>query len=261
MCLSGWEYKKAVKGLKEGAEKDRQQLLAKRKKKNNKKIAWVTRFDPRTPAKSQIIKKYLHLLHTNPENQKIFPKRMLIAADRRRKNLGEMYKPTTPKRLKVVEPGQKPGFWKCNKKCDTCAHSEDTVKIKSPWDGRMWFIRHHITCQTENVIYIIQCLIHPDQIYVGSTKNLKLRWANHKSDIKFKKAHKCQVAHHVSHTSHPEDTTASFIKIVAIETVKTETKILERELDWQANLGTIFTGLNKRVDLVLSTEKRVQFNS
>ena len=36
----------------------------------------------------------------------------------------------------------------------------------------------------KNLIYIIECNVHDNFMYVGSTVDLKKRWANHKSDSK-----------------------------------------------------------------------------
>ena len=47
-------------------------------------------------------------------------------------------------------------------------------------------IRDVLSCNTENVIYIVECTVHDDFMYVGSTVNFKKRWANHKSDGKNK---------------------------------------------------------------------------
>ena len=214
--------------------------------------------DPRLPPKSKIIKKHLHLLHLNP-NKKKFPNRMLIAADRRRKNLRELYKPSTPSRTFTLATTKQPGFWRCNRRCDTCAHSKEVTTITSPWDNRRWSIRQHLTCTTQNVVYVLQCELHPDSLYVGSTTNLKLRWANHKSDIKLRKVTKCRVAHHVATSIHPNDANLRFLKIFPVETVTTEDRLLDRELFWQANLGTVFNGLNHRRDLEMAKQQRIQY--
>ena len=94
--MSGWDYSKAKRELKKGTQKDRRTLLNKEKLTTEKKIAWVTTYDPRYPSKSEIIRKNIHLLYANPQNKDIFTKNQIISADRRRKILGEIYKPTVP---------------------------------------------------------------------------------------------------------------------------------------------------------------------
>ncbi|KAL8597406.1 hypothetical protein ACOMHN_022315 [Nucella lapillus] len=88
--LSGWNREIAKKELKRGANRDRKEILNQPRQKKPKKIAWVSTYDPRMPPKSRIIRNNLHVLYSNPQNRDIFPSGLIIAADRRRKNLGEM---------------------------------------------------------------------------------------------------------------------------------------------------------------------------
>jgi len=245
---SGWNRTYAKKELERGATKNRDKLLLQQRKKKLKKLAWVTTYDPRVPSKSQIIKRNLQLLYTDSINRTIFPPKSIISADRRRRNLSEIYKPTVPNRFPFHGPLQQPGFYRCKNKCDTCAHAEDITFFVSPWDGRTWHIRQHITCTTENVIYVLKCKLHPQELYIGSTKNLKRRWANHKSDIKLNKCKKCKVVQHVVEKQHPKDSECSFLQIFPVEAVKDPTHLLRRELWWQTNVGTLITGLNTRND-------------
>ena len=259
LVISGWKYEDAMKGLKEGANVTRKKALRKRSKKKQKKIAWVTTWDPRVPDKSCIIRNNLNLLYKNPDNLKIFPKNSIIAGNRRPKNIGEMYKPSVPKRFLQYGPENEKGFFKCKGKCDICLHSTELTSFNSNWDGRRWYIRSHLQCTTNNVIYMIQCKIHSDFLYVGSTVNLKKRWANHKSDVKLRKNKKCTVAAHVASMKHPVDNNFMFLNIIPIEKVWKVEKLLERELFWQANLGTLSTGGNERKDFASVLKNRIQF--
>ena len=81
----------AFADIRKGASKDRKYVLHGARKKKKKKIVWVTTYDPRLPLKPSIIqKKSIHLLYQNEENKNIFEKRMIIRADRRRKNLADI---------------------------------------------------------------------------------------------------------------------------------------------------------------------------
>jgi hypothetical protein len=250
-ALAGWNKQKAKSELSRAAERDRDQLLTKSRRKKEKKLAWVTTYDPRLPSKGKIIRQNLHLLYTNPENSVIFPEGMLIAADRRRKNIGELYKPSVPKRVHALAPSLAHGFYPCNK-CDTCAHAVPTTSFVSPWDGRRWNIRQHLTCTSKNVVYVLKCTVHPDEWYIGSTMDLKKRWANHKSDIKLKKGKKCSTAQHVMDKAHPNDPTLPFIQIFAVEAVTNPDDLLRRETWWMTNVGTLYQGLNTSSSLHVS---------
>ncbi|KAL8565046.1 hypothetical protein ACOMHN_003422 [Nucella lapillus] len=60
---------------------------------------------------------------------------------------------------------------------------------------------------------------HPDFLYIGSTVNLRHRWANPKSDCKLRKGHKCHVAQHFLDKQHPVDPQFTCLRIFAIEAV------------------------------------------
>ena len=49
-------------------------------------------------------------------------------------------------------------------------------------------------------------------MYVGSTIEIKKRWANHKSDSINKKANKCYVSKHFSELNHPDTTCLCIIE-------------------------------------------------
>ena len=107
--------------------------------------------------------------------------------------MAKFYKPTVP--LRHVHPSRKnkPGFFSCGNKCNTCRHSKETTVLVSPWGGRHWPVKQDLTCTTPNTVYVVMCTVHSDW-YVGSTTDLRARWRNHKSDAKLRKATKCGVA-------------------------------------------------------------------
>ena len=128
---------------------------------------WATKWDPRIPPKGQI--KFKNTLYSDPACKKIFPKGSTIPSNRRLGNIGEILKPTIPKRFPQHGPPQDIGFVKCTR-CDLCKHiPENTKSFQSPWDGRKWYIRKHITCLSENFIYLIICTLHENCWYIGST--------------------------------------------------------------------------------------------
>jgi hypothetical protein len=282
----GWNYDKAygdlVKGAKfvKGESEDeaatkRMEIINKPRKKKPKKLAWVSKWDPRAPDKSKIIHNNLHLLYRNNENKKIFPKEMLIASNRRRPNLGEFIKPTVPRRFLPHGPYLEPGSYPCEGKdvlpcrkgaCDLCKHIQPTRSIKSPWDQRSWKIRGHHTCEEKNLVYLIFCTHsdHKDSSwYVGSAKDMRARWRNHRSDFIGKKSTKSGLANH-STLAHPEVAKSQpipYLNVVLLESVEKEEDLLRRELWWQNNIGTLFIGLNKRKDTrtVSMQKKRIAF--
>ena len=278
----GWNFDLARHELSKGAnfnktdsdeesERKRKDILYKPRIAKPKKLAWVSTWDPRAPDKSKIIRQNLHLLYRNQENRKIFPEGLLIAANRRRQNLGEFIKPTIPRRFVDHGPFLEPGSFPCNGAniapnrtgaCDLCKHVNHTKSFKSPWDGRVWNMRHNVNCESPNIVYLLICNCdnHSEYAwYIGSSVNIKTRWRNHKSDFLNKKTSKCRFAQHANE-HHPEVERyqpLNFISIIFLESVKNETNLLARETWWQYNVGTQFFGLNKRKDTrAVSIQKR-----
>ena len=95
----------------EGAKTNRKKLLQQPRKKREKKIAWVSTYDPRVPSKTAIMNKNNHLLHASAVNKEIFPPRTIISADKKRPDLAQIYKPTVPQRHVHHGPKSKPGFF------------------------------------------------------------------------------------------------------------------------------------------------------
>ena len=260
LVLSGWKWEVAHSRLIRGSSKDRPTLLNQPRVKQRKKLAWVTTYYPRVPSKGKIISNNMGILYANPKNKDIFPRELLIAAERRRKNLGEIYKPTVPRRFPRSDSLEEPGFFPCGGRCDTCRHARPTKSVRSTFDGRTIVIKKHLTCKTPWVVYVITCMIH-GVMYVGSAKNLKLRWANHKSDINCKKVSKCRLAAHVCQSDHPKDASLPFLEVVAVDAASSEEELLKKEISYQCNLGTLFSGLNARKDFhSMSRGKRIIFN-
>ena len=246
---SGWDKAKARKKLKEAGKINRDTLINGTKTRQEKKIPWITTYDPRAPSKGQILRRHLDILYSDKENTRLFPKGSIIAAEKRRKNLGEIFKPTIPRRFVQHGPAEEPGFFPCQRKCDFCRHGQVTTEFVSPWDGRLWKIKKHLSCTTPMVIYMLECTLHRNAFYIGSTKDVKARWRNHKSDFNAKRTWKCGWAAH-SLDTHPDDREQRFVRAYIIDAVKDESMLLPRELWWQANTGSIFVGLNSRHELL-----------
>ena len=78
------------------------------------------------------------------------------------------------------------GSFPCNSgKCNKCPYINRTPSLKI--NGKTFFIKGNLTCNSHNIIYVITCLscnLH----YIGQTINpLKTRLAQHLSDINTEK--------------------------------------------------------------------------
>ena len=142
------------------------------------------------------------------------------------------------------------GFWRC-RKCKACERGLSTKEI-SLTNGRKKTIQEHITCETEFVIYVIQC--ESGMRYVGSTSNkLKLRILQHWRAVK-NKDFTYAVAKHTweQHNSGLENLTYSGIKHVHASLRGGDRELLLRRLESRfiINMGTEMPfGLNTDAEL------------
>ena len=235
---------------------NRRELLFGEKKLKRKGIsAWSTKWDPRTPSKGKIIHEYENILYSDPTCEKVFPKGSIIPCNRRLKNMAEIIKPTLPNRFPENGPSQEKGYFKCDK-CDLCKHAPTNTKsFKSPWDGRKWFIRKHMTCLTKNVVYLVICSLHDNCWYIGSSDNVRRRWSKHKSDWN-NGNRTCRLATHGQDVQHPADPQLQYLTVLPIDFTEKKKDLLQCEVWWQENVGVHRFGLNKRNDLATVSRRR-----
>ena len=126
--------------------------------------------------------------------------------------------------------------------------------------------RSIIDCNTECIIYLLECILH-EKSYVGYTiKATKIRFSNTKSHIK-KGNKSCEIVSHFIENEHPDidfssakkydESLCKYIKVTLLEKVQVnpddnreqrEAKCEAREGYWQTQLRTLtmYGGLNKR---------------
>ncbi|XP_041929101.1 uncharacterized protein LOC121693623 [Alosa sapidissima] len=141
-----------------------------------------------------------------------------------------------------------------NYKCGKCAQCNFTTKTKSfnhPLTGKPLHIKGVITCNTNNVIYMLRfpCGL----AYIGkTTRSLKTRIAEHRSNIR-NHNDKSPVAIHFTTAKH----NVSSLRYTGIEHVKCPSRggdvnslLLRREAYWIYTLGTLSPrGMNEDFDL------------
>ncbi|CAJ0953387.1 unnamed protein product [Ranitomeya imitator] len=154
------------------------------------------------------------------------------------------------------------GFFKCgHHPCKTCNFVRKTTSFTSSVTGITYPIRTHMNCNSEGVIYLIECDLCKLQ-YVGCTVGpLKRRFCKHISESALNNtSHNISAVSHHCKTIHAGNT--SMIKVTAIEKVHKpprggdhRRKILNRESFWIFSLQSrVPLGLNKRLDLILQLD-------
>ena len=133
----------------------------KNQQKTDRLVA-VLPFHPHNMTVSKILRDNFHILQNDPKLQGTFSQPPLIAY-RRDTSLRDLLVrssvgPTTP-----PSSGNQP----CQQKsCKTCPFLSSTSTFTGP-SGK-FSVRSHFTCQSSNVIYIVQCLLC-QKLYVGET--------------------------------------------------------------------------------------------
>ena len=147
-------------------------------KNQSNRIPFVVTFNPALPIIRRIIFNNLNILRSSQRCKAAFPSPPLISY-RRCSNLrdSQSHTPqTTPKTT---------GAFRCNRKrCKTCPFiTEGTTSYTFFSTNEQRQIRHHITCSSSNLIYMIQCSKCNMQ-YIGETKrHLSDRFGEHRRAI------------------------------------------------------------------------------
>jgi len=164
----------------------------------------ISTFDPETTPLKDIVLENWPLLGRTNNTDTIFSKR-IIHGYRRNKNLKD-----TLVHAKIPKPPVNPKTLlsrsldrRCKaKNCRYCPKLDKTGKITCTTTGKIYTSKHHITCNSNNVIYCITCTKCLSQ-YVGQTKNsIKERFKAHFYSIKEPNKSNTVVGRHFSSPDH-----------------------------------------------------------
>ncbi len=231
-------------------QKNRDDLLNQptKNKKKSDGLFFITTFNPQNPPIRESIKKNWPILADNASTRQTLLPKQVTFGYRRPKNLRD-----TLVRAKVsknpppitIIPGTSNV---CSKKqCKICPKIQTSGKIKSQNTGIEYEIKHHVSCESSNLIYVMTCKQCKMQ-YVGQTKRtLGERFSEHFRDIK-NKSPKLLCVHLNSREHHGTDDISiavlSFIKQTpnSLSAQKARDKM---EMFWYNQLGTMVPrGLN-----------------
>ena len=219
-----------------------------------RKAIFSHEYNPRGPDVRKIVSKHLPLIDNSNELSKIFPKGSIVTAYRRMKNLKELMVKADPYQIHPPFQVNNPGYQKCKKGCDSCKNFVDPVSnIKCRATGKIFQIKKHITCNSNNVIYLCYCTKCSMQ-GTGSTTNWKRRLANYKSHIK-KNVNSCAIAKHFFECCISDDpeNPSKYMRFVILDVIdnaddlsnqEIENLLLCKEKFWIGSLCCIHKGMN-----------------
>ena len=239
-----------------------------------RKYPLIMKFNPRLPIMSKYIKDNLHILDLTPETSQMFNKNSLFVSYKMESNILALITKNKFRDKRQISDTQSKkdtddpnwGCYSCGK-CTLCKNFlVESKTFTSSKTNQTFKIKSQITCETENIIYMITDKICKDIFYVGYTEdNMKVRWSNHKSHIKVGKktceiashfvnqstsVHKLNKASQVEYTSQLRE----HLSLIIIESVEPipglnmKEHLKSREDFWQATLkaSQLFGGINKR---------------
>ena len=175
----------------------------------------------------------------------IIPKNLMIIIVRRAKSLKDILV-----RAKVPPKEKYEGSCgPCNKtRCQICRRIKRTNTFQSTATKRFYKIKpQHITCCSENVVYLITCKTCKKQ-YVGSSVEFRLRFNNyrcaHRNFLKGKEVKQESFHAHYEEIGHNGESDWEFI---LIDQADNREDLRKRESFWQHELNTFKPiGLNDR---------------
>ena len=209
--------------------------------KQKRRPVFVVTFDPRLPSISSIVQKHWRTMTKDPYLKQVFDEPPLIAY-RRPKNIKDLIirakvppmAPTRPKRII-------PGMSKC-KGCPTCPYVKQGKMVKATGTNYKMDIKDQVNCQTENIVYCIECQKCSVQ-YIGETqRSLQDRIAEHRGYIMNQHRTKA-TGEHFNLPGHQ----LSDMRVTVLEKIRNNTLYRkQREQMWIQNFNTKYRGLNKK---------------
>ena len=213
----GYSCNFVTKQIRRAADIPRSLTLQTKDVNKPKRIPFITTFNPSIPHISNIIKKHYNLLLSSNRCKKVF-QHLPVVAFRRSPNLRDLLV-TAKLSSNSAKPQLPSGSFRCGRNCATCpyiSHGLTTYTFFSTGETRP--IKSNLSCDTKNLIYIIQCNRCNLQ-YIGETKQrLKERFNEHRRTIdnpNTKSKPTTAAEHFLSSTNH----TANDMQLIPIEKI------------------------------------------
>ena len=209
-----------------------------------KRPIFVVTFDPRLPSLSQIQNRHWRSMTTQDSYLKsVYPEPPLLAYKRQRNISDMLIRAKLPPPVKPYPERKLVGVTKCGKQCPVCSYIKEGKLIKK--QNQNWKITDKIDCNTNNIVYLIECnKPNCNQRYIGETnRSLRVRISEHIGYVNNKKTEQA-TGEHFNSRGH----TLSNLTATVIEKVKKSDLLYrkEREKLHISQFNTFYKGLNKR---------------
>lgn len=196
------------------------------------------------------IKKYWHIISSDPKLKKVFPDEPRMVFKRASNLRDRLVKSDMRPQREPLLPPLPDGNYRCGS-CAQCSYTRKSKTFNHPHTGKTIRISGIITCNTTHVIYMILCPC--GLAYVGkTTRALRTRISEHRSTIRTGDE-RSPVAAHFKRAGH----NVSALRYVGVEFVTSPPRggdhgkrLLQRETYWIHALNTMSpNGLNEEFDI------------
>ena len=161
----------------------RASTLQYKKKEKSTRVPFIITHNPANPPLRQWLHEQQDILHRSERMKGAVPE-VPVVGERNSRNFRAWLMPST---LPPIIVNTQPGAYKCGERqCVTCQqHLVETTTFSSDNTGEVFTIRHHLTCTTNNLLYLLFCCKCKGWQYVGETgMRLKDRFYGHRHAIK-----------------------------------------------------------------------------
>ena len=213
-------------------------------KKTQSRPVYVSTYDPRLPNIPAIINKHWRSQCFQDKNFKqTFPEPPIVAFKKQR-NLrsflirAKVYPAQSQREQRILK-----GIYPCMKPCPTCPFIKLDKKISGPQFS--WTLNGKYTCDTENIIYMIECNKEKcKKRYIGqSYRELSKRFAEHRGYVKNRVLSQ-PTGFHFNQPGH----NISNMTVTILEKVKKKDELYRREREKHLinKFDTYKNGMNKK---------------
>ena len=165
LLKSGYPEEKFIKFALSNKRKNILQNKRKQKKSSIRKYRFVTEFEPTFPDIRKGLRTFERIIKEDEVLSKVFPKgakHFQVSEKGGSKNIKELPAPSSvilssEEHLEKDQQGK--SSYPCNKPCAYCTllRKSQATHFNSRSNGQSFKIRQKINCQSENVIYLIEC--------------------------------------------------------------------------------------------------------
>jgi len=216
----GYPKRVIQKALHRAGTTHRHELLTNKRTNKNNRSPFVVPYHPLNPPLRHWLREETTKLHLDSRMLQALPLPPVVGE----KNCKSLSRILMPSAVPLPRPTDDPGCFYCTRNCIVCRqHLVCTSNFTSHTTGERFVIRHHLTCESKNIVYLLWCDRCPGTQYVGETcTSLRTRFYQHRSNIR--KNTGTHVTRHFNQSGHGVED----MRCVGLEQVRVKDTVYRR---------------------------------